>query len=211
MQRPLPTDDWIVSVLRDVETPMPPARLFKFRRRAVRLWRWLAPAGLVSAGAALVIALTLQPAPSLGQVIAALKRVDRYTIVNTRFLTDGHQGRSVLFRDGSRWSNVLLDAKGKPLTRTVMDGKTTLSVYNYSWFQNEALIDEPSPMREQSFDIKRFLREGKPFKQTRVIWRGRTVDRFEAHSTYPGIKRAETYDQVVYADPQTHLPIHDEV
>src|SRR5579862_5673320 len=106
MLQPSPTDDWIVAVLKDVETPEPPAKLFVIQRRGARLWHWLAPAGIVSAGAVLAATLTLQPTPTLAQVIESEAKLTHFTLVNTRVLTDGSHISLTTYRDGARWSYV---------------------------------------------------------------------------------------------------------
>ncbi len=191
--------------------PRPAASLFIFPPRTRQAWKWIAPAGIVTAGTALAVVLTLQPSATLAQVAAAQTRVGRYTIINTRILNNGQTFKVLTYRDGAGRA-IYTDEAGKPELRSVMDGSRSVTIRSFPRFQiTDAEIDEPQPLATQDFDVKHLLREGKAFSTKRVMRDGQALDEFESHSKYPGLHGAETYDQTVLADAKTHLPIRSEV
>jgi len=166
----------------------------------------------------LVVIETLEPATSLAQVANAQASQTRYTVVDTRFLTDGRQFKVIACRDGSRWSvhstaiRAPKDPKAGDFTSaTVMDGDRTVSVWHDFYSGDLAETDAPSVARtSNSFDLHRILRNGGSTRHERLDWHGRTVDQFEVHMTYRDRGKTETLDQTVIADAKSHLPLRVE-
>jgi hypothetical protein len=171
----------------------------------------LAPAGLLTVGSALALLLALQPTPTLAQVAAAQKVVKRYTVVNTRILTNGLQFKVTTYRDGAKWAIYRTVGDEAPGIKWVMDGTRTVTVDNFPNLQEDAIIDEPEEWATQDFDLNHLMGQGKKFTMSRITEDGLALDKFVSHSKYPGLHGTETMDQTILADAQTHLPVRMEV